>query len=69
MTQTPAQVEDALFAKLREKFTDAQLVEPTATLARKTTEHGFYHAFGVESEDFTQGKAMCVTRAFGGRHV
>ena len=33
MTQTPVEVQDALFAKLREKFNDAQLVELTATLA------------------------------------
>ena len=33
MTQTPVEVPDALFAKLREKFTDVQLVELTATLA------------------------------------
>jgi len=29
MTQTPVEVPDALFAKLREKFTDAQLVACT----------------------------------------
>ena len=33
MTQTPVEVPDALFAKLRGKFTDPQLVELTATLA------------------------------------
>jgi alkylhydroperoxidase family enzyme len=33
MTQTPVRVADVLFAKLREKFTNEQLVELTATLA------------------------------------
>ena len=55
MTQTPVEVPDALFAKLREKFTDAQLVELTATLAWKNYRARFDHAFGVEAEGFTQG--------------
>jgi alkylhydroperoxidase family enzyme len=55
MTQTPVEVPDALFAKLREKFTDAQLVELTATLAWETYRARFDHAFGVEAEGFTQG--------------
>jgi 4-carboxymuconolactone decarboxylase len=55
MTQTPVEVVDALFAKLREKFTDAQLVELTATLAWENYRARFDHALGVESEGFTQG--------------
>jgi 4-carboxymuconolactone decarboxylase len=55
MTQTPVEVADALFAKLREKFTDAQLVELTATLAWENYRARFDHALGVESEGFTQG--------------
>src|SRR6266849_6391844 len=55
MTQTPVEVPDALFAKLREKFTDAQLVELTATLAWENYRARFDHAFGVEAEGFTQG--------------
>src|SRR6266849_5146504 len=50
MTQTPVEVPDALFAKLREKFTDAQLVELTATLAWENYRARFDHAFGVEAE-------------------
>jgi len=41
MTRTPVEVQDALFAKLREKFNDAQLVELTATLAWETSERGW----------------------------
>ena len=55
MTQTPVEVSEALFAKLREKFSDAQLVELTATLAWENYRARFDHAFGVEAEGFTKG--------------
>lgn len=55
MTQTPVEVSDALFAKLREKFTEAQLVELTAALAWENYRARFDHAFGVEAEGFTKG--------------
>jgi AhpD family alkylhydroperoxidase len=55
MTQTPVEVQDALFAKLREKFNDAQLVELTATLAWENYRARFDHAFSVEAEGFTEG--------------
>jgi len=55
MTQTPVEVSDGLFAKLREKFTDAQLVELTATLAWENYRARFDHAFGIEAEGFTKG--------------
>jgi 4-carboxymuconolactone decarboxylase len=55
ITQTPVEVPDALFAELREKFTAAQMVELTATLAWENYRARFDHAFGIESEGFTQG--------------
>ena len=55
MTQTPVEVPEALFAKLRAKFTDARLVELTATLAWENYRARFDHAFGVEAEGFTKG--------------
>ena len=55
MTQTPVEVSDTLFAKLREKFTEPQLVELTATLAWENYRARFDHALGVEAEGFTQG--------------
>jgi alkylhydroperoxidase family enzyme len=64
MTQTPVEVPDALFAKLREKFTDARLVELTATLAWENYRARFDHAFGVEAEGFTQG-SYCAMPARG----
>jgi hypothetical protein len=48
-------VADALFAKLRAKFTDAQLVELTVSLAWENYRARFDHALGVESEGFTEG--------------
>jgi alkylhydroperoxidase family enzyme len=67
MTQTPVEVSDTLFAKLREKFTDAQLVELTATLAWENYRARFDHAFGVGAEEFTNGNycAMPVRLARG----
>lgn len=55
ITQTPVEVSEALFTKLRDKFTDAQLVELTATLAWENYRARFDHAFGIESEGFTEG--------------
>ncbi|HVS88010.1 MAG TPA: hypothetical protein VHF01_07290 [Candidatus Acidoferrum sp.] len=55
MTQTPVEVAEALFAKLRHKFSDAQLVELTATLAWENYRARFDHAFGVEAEGFAKG--------------
>jgi alkylhydroperoxidase family enzyme len=65
MTQTPVEVPDALFRKLRDEFTDAQLVELTATLAWENYRARFDHAFGVEAEGFSQGSfcAMPVRAA------
>jgi hypothetical protein len=68
MTQTPVEVSDVLFARLREKFTDAQIVELTATLAWENYRARFDHAFGVEAEGFTAGSycAMPVRAAGAG---
>jgi alkylhydroperoxidase family enzyme len=54
MTQTPVEVPDALFAKLRERFTEVQMVELTATLAWENYRARFDHAFGLEAEGFTK---------------
>ena len=55
MTQTPVEVPEPLFANLRAKFTDAQMVELTATLAWENYRARFDHALGVEAEGFTKG--------------
>ena len=60
MTQTPVEVPETLFMKLREKFAEAQLVELTATLAWENYRARFDHAFGVEAEGFSEGSYCTV---------
>ena len=60
MTQTPVDVPETLFAKLREKFAETQLVELTATLAWENYRARFDHAFGVEAEGFSEGSYCAV---------
>jgi alkylhydroperoxidase family enzyme len=55
MTRIPVEVSDALFAKLKGKFTSPQLVELTATLAWENYRARFDHAFGVQAEGFAEG--------------
>ncbi len=66
MTQTPVEVSEALFAKLREKFSNAQLVELTATLAWENYRARFDHALGIEAEGFMEGSYCAMpARAAG----
>jgi len=60
MTQTPVEIPDALFSKVRERFTDGQLVELTATVAWENYRARFDHAFGLESEGFTDGSVCAL---------
>jgi alkylhydroperoxidase family enzyme len=59
MTCTPVEVSDALFARLRERFADADLVELTSAIAWENYRARFDHAFGIEGENFTEG-AVCA---------
>jgi len=59
MTCTPVEVSDALFPRLRERFSDAQLVELTASIAWENYRARFDHAFGIEAENFSEG-AVCA---------
>ncbi|MFZ1050399.1 MAG: hypothetical protein WBP65_18835 [Candidatus Sulfotelmatobacter sp.] len=56
MTSTPVEVSDALFARLREKFNEAQLVELTSSIAWENYRARFDHAFGIEAENFSEGE-------------
>jgi alkylhydroperoxidase family enzyme len=60
MTQTPVEVPETLFAKLREKFSEAQMVELTASVAWENYRARFDHAFGVKAEGFTTGSYCAV---------
>jgi len=59
MTRTPVDVPNALFARLRERFSEAQLVELTSAVAWENYRARFDHAFGIEGENFTEG-AVCA---------
>lgn len=58
ITQTPVEVSDALFARLRERFSEAELVELTSAIAWENYRARFSHAFGIEAENFSGG-AVC----------
>ena len=59
MTRTPVEVSDVLFARLREKFGEAELVELTSAIAWENYRARFDHAFGIEAENFAEG-AVCA---------
>lgn len=66
MTHTPVEVPDALFQQLRGQFSEAQLVELTATIAWENYRARFDHAFGIEAEGFSEG-AYCALPVAAGR--
>jgi len=68
ITQTPVEVPEVLFGKLREKFSDVQLVELTATLSWENYRARFDHAFGVEAEGFAKG-SCCALPARAATHA
>ena len=59
MTRTPVEVPEEMFSSLRAKFDEAQLVELTATIGWENYRARFNHAFGLESEGFSEG-AFCA---------
>jgi 4-carboxymuconolactone decarboxylase len=59
ITETPVEVSDALFTRLRERFSSAELVELTSAIAWENYRARFDHAFGIEGENFTEG-AVCA---------
>jgi len=62
MTRTPVEVPDAFFARLRARFSDAQLVELTSAIAWENYRARYDHALGIEGENFSQG-AVCALPA------
>jgi hypothetical protein len=58
MTSTPVEVPDDLFAELRRRFDDAELVELTSAIAWQNFSARFDHAFAIEAEGFSAG-AFC----------
>ncbi len=52
MTYTGQKVDDALFGRLKEHFSEPQLVELTAAIALENFRSKFNPALGVESQGF-----------------
>jgi len=59
MTQTPVEVPDELFTRLRECFGEVELVELTSAIAWENYRARFDHAFGIEGENFSRG-TLCM---------
>jgi alkylhydroperoxidase family enzyme len=55
LTKTPVEVSEALFQQLQSHFSDEELVELTAAIAWENYRARFNHAFGAESEGFSEG--------------
>lgn len=55
LTQTPSSVSDDLFAALRNRFSERELVELSAVISWENFRSRFNRTFGVESENFSQG--------------
>jgi alkylhydroperoxidase family enzyme len=52
MTSTGQKVDDALFGRLKEHFSEPQIVELTAAIALENLRSKFNPALGVESQGF-----------------
>ena len=61
MTRTPVDVSDELFARLREHFDEAQLVELANEVAVENYRARFNWAFAIGSQGFTREGDFCVT--------
>jgi alkylhydroperoxidase family enzyme len=60
MTRTPVDVSDDLFARLREHFDEAQLVELVNEVAIENYRSRFNWAFGIGAQGFVGEGAYCV---------
>ena len=62
LAATPATVSDELFARLRARFDDAQLVELASAIAWENYRARYNRVFEVESDNFSEG-AFCALPA------
>jgi alkylhydroperoxidase family enzyme len=65
MTETPVEVPESLFAALRARFDDAQMVELTAAIAWENYRARFDHALGIGSQGFSEGAFCALPEARG----
>ena len=73
MCQTPVSISDELFARLREQFTDEQIVELTTAIAIENFRARFNNAIDITPAGFTEGAACALPQrgrgSGGGAHV
>jgi len=60
MTETPVKISEELFAALRRKFDEAQIVELTAAIAWENYRARFNHALGIEEQGFYEGQSCLL---------
>jgi AhpD family alkylhydroperoxidase len=60
MSRTPVDVPDELFARMRQHFDDAQLVELTFVIALENLRGRFNLAFGIGAAGFSEGMVCAV---------
>lgn len=58
MTQTPVDIPDELFLRLKGRFSEPELVELTSSIAWENYRARFAHALGIEAQGFSRG-AFC----------
>ncbi len=66
MSQTPCQVADELFERLRQHFDDPQLVELTAAIAFENYRARFNWALEIEPQGFSRAAACALPQRSGG---
>jgi 4-carboxymuconolactone decarboxylase len=59
MTRTPAEIPDTLFAALRARLDEGQMVELTASVAWENYRARFNHALEIAAQGFSEG-AFCA---------
>jgi len=56
LTHTPADVSDDLFVRLRDEFSDRQLVDLSSAVAWENYRARFNRTFAIDAEGFSQGQ-------------
>lgn len=56
LTRTPSHVPDELFASLRNRFSERELVELSAAIAWENYRARLFRTFAITSEGFSKGK-------------
>jgi alkylhydroperoxidase family enzyme len=60
LSATPSEISDELFARMKQHFDDAQLVELTSAIAFESYRSRFYRAFGIGAQGFAASARPAV---------